>query len=269
MSVCSWVLAGAMFAALPHALAEGNRGPVHGLWVWKTPAILESPGGAEALQDFCRTQNINEVYWSFSGAFPGDERVANLIALLHPSGIRVEALLSATGEKLLDETRAVVRFNQTHPKERFDGIHLDVEPQQLPENKGASNLRFLPALVATYREVRDLAASGMTVNADIAIKFLKGDLHQRRMLLSALPRLTLMLYELNSPSEKLPQASERILDLAYQGLSGADLAQIAIGLRSPDYGESLPAMLRSLDTTLVGNPHYLGWAWHSYNGAAR
>ena len=41
----------------------------------------------------------------------------------------------------------------------------------------------------------------MTVNADIPNKFLKGDLNQRRGLMSSLPRLTLMLYELSSPGE--------------------------------------------------------------------
>ena len=41
--------------------------PVHGLWVWKSPTVLEAPGGAEALRDFCKSQGINEVYVSISG----------------------------------------------------------------------------------------------------------------------------------------------------------------------------------------------------------
>jgi len=40
---------------------------------------------------------------------------------------------------------------------------------------------------------------------------------------------------------------------------------MAIGLRTPDYDQLMSRMLKTLDDTLSGNPHYLGWAWHSYN----
>jgi hypothetical protein len=94
------------------------------------------------------------------------------------------------------------------------------------------------------------------------------------MLLSALPRFTLMLYELSSPgdgetarqkTEKLSDMSQKCFDMAYAGLNGEGLAQMGIGLRWPDYGELLPAMLESLDRAMGANPHYLGWAWHSYD----
>ncbi len=92
--------------------------------------------------------------------------------------------------------------------------------------------------------------------------------------MSSLPRLTLMLYELSSPgdgdspvaqADKLRQASTKFMDMAYQGLSGDGLARLSIGLRTPDYQQPLPAMLKVVQDTLGGNPHYLGWAWHSYN----
>ena len=57
------------------------------------------------------------------------------------------------------ETRSYVtsreswNFNRRHSGERFDGIHLDIEPQQRPENKGPGNLRFLPGLADAYRAV--------------------------------------------------------------------------------------------------------------------
>jgi len=35
-------------------------------------------------------------------------------------------------------------------------------------------------------------------------------------------------------------------------------------LRTTDYGELLPEMLRKLDDENRGNSHYLGWAWHAY-----
>jgi hypothetical protein len=129
--------------------------------------------------------------------------------------------------------------------------------------------------VDAYREVRALASpAGLTVNADIQNKLLKGSLAERQMLLSSLPRLTLMLYELSSPddgenlaqkTDKLRIASQRFLAMAYEGLRDPNLAKMVIGLRTPDYGELLPQMLMTLDQGNRMNPRYQGWARHSYN----
>jgi hypothetical protein len=106
----------------------------------------------------------------------------------------------------------------------------------------------------------------MTVNADIPNKYLKGPISERRMLLSSVPRLMLMLYELDGlDKEKLQKAAQNSIQMAYEGLMAEGFARISIALRTPDYRELLPAMLKSLDETLGGNPHYLGWARHSYD----
>jgi len=266
------------------ATAQDNA-PTHGLWVWKSPSVLEAPSGAERLLHFCQSQGINEVYVSFAshGDSSAESRFVRLIALLHRSNIHVEALLSSTDadepgehrEKLLDHVREIVRFNRSHPTDQLDGIHLDIEPQQRPENKGPGNLRFLPGLVEAYRAVRAQAERGrLMVNADIQNKLLKGDAAQRRMLLSSLPRLTLMLYELSSPNdgetverkaEILRKASQKFLAMAYEGLNDRNLAKMIIALRTPDYGGLLPRMFETLDDANHSNPHYQGWARHSYN----
>jgi hypothetical protein len=274
-------------AAAP-TLAAGPA-PLHGLWVWKGAEVLEAPRGAERLRDFCKAGGIGEVYVAvFShGDLADSATLAASIEVLHRADLRIEALLSSTDadepgkhrEKLLERIRAIVRFDQERPRSRFDGIHLDIEPQQRPENKGPGNLRFLPGLVATFRAARALTdGAHLTVNADIQNKLLKGTASERRSLLESLPRLTLMLYELSSPSDgsssaqkeqKLRAASHAFLDLAYQGLGGPDVARLAIGLRTPDYGRLLPQMLAALDDANDTNPHYLGWARHSYNDTLR
>jgi hypothetical protein len=280
-----------LLAALLYvSTAVAQEPPVHGLWVWKTPTILDLPVRGEALRDFCRSHKINEVYLSFSsqnGGAAEQQEIQKLIALLHKSHIRVEALLSSTDadepgkhrDELMAHVSEVVSFNREHAKDRFDGIHLDIEPQQRQENKGPGNLVFLPNLLDAYSGVRTVAEQNqMTVNADIPNKFLKGNLNQRRALMSSLPRLTLMLYELSSPNDgqsnaaqedKLRQASENYIQMAYQGLSGGNLAKLAIGLRTPDYGQQLAAMLKVVQDALSANPNYLGWAWHSYNDVAQ
>jgi hypothetical protein len=94
------------------------------------------------------------------------------------------------------------------------------------------------------------------------------------MLLSSLPRLTLMLYELSSPDDgespdartkKLQDASTRFLSMAYDGLHDSHLAKMVIGLRTPDYREQLPKMLHVLDEANGADSDYEGWARHSYN----
>ncbi len=284
-ALCSRAWLRLLLAVLPLLGAARAAAQVHGLWVWKGPEIAQDPSGPEKLRDFCVAQGVNETYIAVTshGEMMPADTLAQLIVLLHRSGIRVEALLSSEDadesgphrEKLLGHVREVLEFNRDHPKARFDGIHLDIEPQQRPENKGAGNLRFLPGLVEAYADVRALAEGAqLTVNADIQNKLLKGSFEERRSLLTALPRLTLMLYELSSPGdgesaeqqqEKLRTESGKYLAMAYQGLEGQNLAGMAIGLRTPDYGDQLPAMLKVLDEANAGNPHYLGSARHSYN----
>jgi hypothetical protein len=270
------------------ALPTGSREAataIHGIWVWKGRAVLRAPGGAQSLRDFCRSENVTEVYLSVSdeASSSDDQSLIRLIGMLHHAHVRIEALVSSTSAdtggqpraRLLEHVRTILRFNQGHGADGFDGIHIDVEPQQRTENKGEGNLRFLPGLVDTYREIRALAEPrGLTVNADIQSKLLKGDLAQRRALLSSLPRVTLMLYELSSPSDgksadekaaKLRETSQRMLNMAYEGLADANLARMVIAVRTPDYGNLLPQMLRTLDEANAVNPHYLGWARHSYN----
>jgi hypothetical protein len=272
---------------IPGAAAQDQSDQfVHGVWVWRTPILLDLPARGEALRDFCRSNRINEVYLSFTSqnsAAPEQQEIEKLIGLLHKSHIRVEALLSSNDaddpgkhrDKLMAHVNEVLSFNREHSHQRFDGFHLDIEPQQRQENKGPGNLGFLPDLFATYHAVLVLAEQNqMTVNADIPIKFLKADVGQRQALMSSLPRLTLMLYELSSPgdgqstaaqADKLRQAGTKFMDAAYQGLSGTNLAKLAMGLRTADYQQQLPDMLKVVQSTFAANPHFLGWAWHSYN----
>jgi hypothetical protein len=275
------------------APVRGQNSTVHGLWVWKTATALASSNSAEELRDFCVVQGINEVYVSFShagekSAHADEDRIlANVIRVLHKSNIRVEALLSSTDAdepgkhrgKLLSRVREVIEFNQSHRRETFDGVHLDIEPQQRPENKGPGNLKFLPDLVETYREARQLAEQAhLTTNADIQNKLLKGDASQRRSLLTALPRVTLMMYEVSSSNdgqtaeqkeEQARSAAEKFMAMAYDGLNDAGLAKMAIALRTPDYEQLMPRMFRTIEGALRDNPHYLGWAWHDYNDASQ
>ena len=207
----------ALFIALPiTALAQSPSTPIHGLWLWKSPTVLESPHAAESLVNFCQSENINEVYISISERSESAEesQLTHTITALHRANIRAEALLSSSEadepgkhrDTLLRHVQEILDFNRKHPASKFDGIHLDIEPQQRPENKGPGNLRFLPGLAEAFRAVRAITGpAGLTLNADIQNKLLKGDATQRKMLLSAVPRVTLMMYELSNSTTAKPQ----------------------------------------------------------------
>jgi hypothetical protein len=277
----AWLL---LFAAASTGASAQETAPVHGLWVWRGRSVLNDEQRIDSLAAFCQRQGINEVYVSVSerGEIMSDGSMARMIDVLHGGHVRVEALFSSENadeggkhlQKLLDRVDTILEFNEKHPRKRFDGIHLDVEPQKRPENKGKGNLRFLPGLVEVYRAVCQRAKpAGLTVNADIESKLLKGSPQERGMLLSSLPRFTLMMYEVTAPDDtaekktrRAKTTSEKFLEMAYDGVSGdSGLAKMLIGLRTKDYGELLPQMLAALDEANASNSHYLGWARLSYN----
>jgi uncharacterized lipoprotein YddW (UPF0748 family) len=58
-----WIFCTVLLGAFSlSAFAGAAPAPVHGLWVWKSPTVLEAPRGAEALLEFCKSEGINEVY---------------------------------------------------------------------------------------------------------------------------------------------------------------------------------------------------------------
>ena len=283
MAAARWLLL-VLCTAFATAFAD-EPARIHGVWVWHGPSIAQSASDVRALRTFCTSQHISEVYLSVSehGDMPDLRRFTAVIGPLHESGVRVEALLSSENadepgshrDKLLARVREIVQFSRGARKDGFDGIHLDIEPQQRAENKGAGNLGFLDGLTAAYRAVRAIAEpSHLSVNADIQNKLLKGDASQRRLLLSSLPRVTLMLYEVSGPGDgdsieeqaaKLREASAKYLQMAYADLHDANLASMVIALRTPDYGKNLPMMLETLDRANGADSRYQGWARHSFN----
>ena len=273
-------------AAMLPSSAAGGEHEHHGLWVWKTSSVLDSAQASKALRDFCASNGVDEVYLSFSSkqSKSDEQRLADCVAELHRAHLAAAALLSSTDadepgkarDRFLAHVNEVVEFNrQHHPAERFDGIHLDIEPYQRAENKGAGNLAFLPNEIEVLRLVRSAAEGAkMGVDADIPVKVLKADREQRRALLRSVTRVTLMLYELSNPSDgqsaqeqtdKLAEQAGKYLKMAYEGVDDADAARMTVALRTADYQALLPRMLSSLDATFDGNPHYGGWARHSYN----
>lgn len=247
-----------------------------GLWVWRTSEVLADPAEPQALLDLCRARGLNEVYLSIPGSGPGggpgggppllqDARLPRLLQALAAAGIRAEALLGqarwyqpAERGALLALIEAVGAWNRAGPG-RFTGVHLDIEPHQLLENKGPGNLGFLPDLIATFAAARAAAAAhGLPLSADVPRKLLKASPADWAALTAACPRLLWMLYE-------LPGHADAILRLARRALQRGG-AQVVVAVRVPDHGALLPEVLAAVEAGLSPEPGYGGWAIHDYRG---
>jgi hypothetical protein len=286
---CSMVLflactgCGGNFSANNAQVAQ-SQSSSHGMWVWNGTGIASDASRVALLHDVAVAKGIDEVYISAvpSGSDSSDRQISNLISTLHASSIRVEALLgSSTADEpgaprdgLVTLVQNVISYNQRNPQARFDGVHLDIEPQQRPEY--TSGIGYLPNLIATYQAANSVAApAGLAINADIAKGVISASLDQRRALLTSVPRLTLMLYQLGTQADSqsaaqnaaiLDSAATDALQRIYDGVSGPGVATLAIGLNTPDFGaDSMPQMFVSLEQSGKMNSHYSGWSWEAYS----
>jgi hypothetical protein len=155
------------------ALAMSAHAAMHrATWVWDNEAIT-TPEQRAALLDFCAARQIDAVFLHAPAAHLRDraDEFRAFLRAAHARGVRVEALGGASDwardrgkprkfvATLLDFQRAGA------PEERFDALHLDVEPYSTPEWE-ASREQAAEDWLALFDEVR-AAAGGLPLAADI------------------------------------------------------------------------------------------------------
>jgi hypothetical protein len=234
------------------------------MWVWSTKSRLGEPTGTETLLGSCRRAGLNEVYLSVGAGALDDPRLPALMGALHGAHLRVEALMGEAAwyrpgnrAAMFATIEAVAAYDRRNPGASFDGIHLDVEPHQLPENR--NNHQFVPVLAEALAEASALAATHhLTSSADLPRFALDeaGPAFAR-----AVERPFVMLYQLRDRSPAwLMKASGSVVDHTFQGLDARQAGRIVIGLRVEDYPTDLEAMVGALD--LEQRARYGGWAIH-------
>ncbi len=133
-------LAASTAAAMSRAeLIRRIAGRGRALWVWR-PEFLATPAETAFFLDFAEARRIDVVYLYTSGAVLREpERLREFLRAAHGRGIAVHALHGEADWFEKDErrralafVRAVVQFNAGGKgEERYDAIHLDVEPHTL------------------------------------------------------------------------------------------------------------------------------------------
>jgi outer membrane protein TolC len=247
-----------------HVNANANANvsaKARGLWVWHTRDLVGAEPDAASLRDFIQKRGIGEVYLSWPRGISEDPKLVSFVRALRKAGVRVEALAGeATWYRperrapLFERIDEVARFNHEHPDAQVSGIHLDIEPHQLPENKGPQNRAYVPDFVDTLVQARAQAERAhLTLACDIPRKLLQLSADEAATLVAACPHLTLMLYELDLPP---------VIDAAKVALGWG--AQVTVGVRAADFRAGTGEALKKIDAQLGPARGYQGWAVHDY-----
>ncbi|CAN5774837.1 hypothetical protein BH11MYX4_BH11MYX4_29430 [soil metagenome] len=255
-------------ARLATSTSQPAPAAARGMWVWSTGKRLGDEAALATLLGSCQRAGVDEISLSVDAGVLDDARLPALVAGLRAAHIRVEALMGEAvwyrpegRAPMLALIDAVAAYDKKHPEAGFAGIHLDVEPHQLPENKGDHG--FVPLLAAAVAEASAHAAQrDLTSSVDLPRFALEehGPAFAR-----AADRVFVMLYELRGKSaQSLTKSSGNVVDRTYAGAGAEVTSRIVIGLSVDDYPADLEAMLAALERSHGGSSaaRYGGWAIH-------
>jgi len=169
---------------------KSSHRPVRAIWIWETSTyrMLSDAGFRAESITFLKSRAINTVYL-YADSFQKQDLLvtdpatyAALIRELHQRGFQVHALLGSaylqTQQYVLPEKQAqaeemiskVFAYNRGWPKtDRFDGVHVDIEPYLLPgwsTNKVRLATRYL-ALAQIFLDQREKYDSAIPIGAAV------------------------------------------------------------------------------------------------------
>lgn len=179
-----WCLLGLLTVALGSSSANAQSCATQpcpaqrAMWINQTPYdVVRVPAERDYVLAFASCFNINEFFLSVTFQCPSPDscsiggstyrqQLRDTIRAAHQAGIRVHALsghpelaLSANHIQVLARIQAVLAFNNGGSlDEKFDGIHLDVEPYALQEYKDAERQ-------GQWDIVRDILVQFLDMNA--------------------------------------------------------------------------------------------------------
>ena len=168
---------------------DPDGGPSRATWLWgEVLEVLSSPRLMNRALDFLVARDIDTVYLyaaqvGFEGPYPLIEQpylYDQFIAQAHSRGIRVQALIDGvvpdTAADGLPMTHLghILDFNAARsPGAGFDGVHMDLEPWQLPdwEVNRAARVREYLALVQLVADTTHAQHPALPVAFDIPFWF--------------------------------------------------------------------------------------------------
>ncbi|HEV2021708.1 MAG TPA: hypothetical protein VGQ94_04205 [Terriglobales bacterium] len=255
--------------------------PARALWVWK-PALFEDPGELEALLAFTAKKRTSTIF--FSAATQRlqhePELYRRLIRRAHAQGITVQALNGEPDWLFPDRRSGAVAFleavrhydGESRPTERFDAIHLDVEPQSLPEWKAVRHEDLAARYLAFVDWIRDQARPlALPLVVDVPVSFNRITAGPRSMSEAVLDRadqIVVMTYK--DTAQKVVDANRAKMESAdaagkklWIGIS-ADPSHLPANSASGPAESDLEAIAASVEAAFQRHPSFLGVAIHDY-----
>lgn len=154
--------------------------PPRAMWVWDVK-IFQDNDATERLLDFCKEKNINLLFYTaykVSGRPESDYKKFNSKA--HKRGILVQALagdprwaLEKYHHQILEWISEILRFNSACAiNERFDGVHINVEPYLLGKLWEQNNKDVLTQCLDMHEKAKSLVdQSGVLVTFATDVPF--------------------------------------------------------------------------------------------------
>jgi len=242
-----------------YAREASREYPPLGLWVWSGGDL---PGALDSVPRFkrnCLRRNVQQVYLSVSQASLKEESFRRwlpyVVKELHAAGIRVSALLAEPSwiypdkrPVLIQHVRNILEWHNQFPnRERLDGIHLDLEPQVLPQwaEDPKSLLGMLVETVAEVQRVLQDYQPAVRLECDIHPVFAQTDPAALRRLIHHADSIHIMAYGILN-LEILKERAGEIVGWVRQDPA----KQVTLGLNVKDFKthERLLKMMWDVDT---------------------
>lgn len=196
-----------------YAREASREYPPLAVWVWSKGDL---PGAIESVTLFkrnCLRRNVRQVFLSISKQSLTEEPFRRwlpyVVKELHAAGIRVSALISEytwidpdKRPVLIQHVRDILEWqNSFANRERLDGIHLDLEPQALPEWKEDPKrlLAFLADTVTDVQKVIQSYPPAPRLECDIIPAYAEIDPAALQNMIRHADSIHIMAYEILNP----------------------------------------------------------------------
>lgn len=256
------------------------------VWIWN-PTFLEDGDDFNQLLKFARRRRVQTLflYASTRRLEQKPDLYRKFLKRAHRARLVVHALNGSPEWTLREERHepreflnAVFVFNRTgQPAERFDAVHLDVEPQSLRRWSSPGTQDIRRSLAEQYVDLlkwarRKTADEGLWLAADIPVAFSSIQMESRPLLaevVELVDEVAVMAY-LDEAAEVLA-GSRAPLDQAtragktvWVGLS-ADPEHLPPVRPGKKLEPALEKLARQVERSLGGRPAFRGVAIHDYD----
>lgn len=189
-----------------------------GVFLWESAQILDSPG-SKSFWDFIESEKIGRILVSFdmgqikrfSGKSGASSALSEFLANARQRAVSVELLLGEPTWILPEKRKDLVRIVKELDRFDFEGINLDIEPDQLGDLSDSERKKMAGYMLETMREVSGAVSRklGITVHPRYFDKKISGLCFGCELEKRGVTEAVLMIY--SSDTKKVAEVAEKIM----------------------------------------------------------